>query len=58
MTIPIRGAVARLMEVTEANIDRHWYIPQDALTTKPFFPGAVAATVRASSGSNGFVVAS
>ena len=45
MTIPIRSAVARLMEVTEANSDRHWYVPRDASTTKPFFPGAVTATV-------------
>ena len=45
MTIPIRGAVARLMEVTEASSDRYWYVPRDASTTKPFFPGAVTATV-------------
>jgi hypothetical protein len=45
MTIPIRSAVARLMEVTEANSDLRWYVPRDAWTSKAFFPGAVTATV-------------
>jgi hypothetical protein len=45
MTIPIRSAVARLMEVTEAKNGRPWYVPRDASTGNPFFPGAVTATV-------------
>jgi hypothetical protein len=36
MTIPIRGAVARLMEVTEASSDRYWYVPRPRTTnTQP-----------------------
>jgi hypothetical protein len=45
MMIPIRRAAAKLMEVTEADCNRHWYVPRDASTAKPFFPGAVTETV-------------
>jgi len=37
MTLPIRRAVARLMRATEANGDRHWYVPRDMVTNAPFF---------------------
>jgi hypothetical protein len=45
MTVPIRSAVARLIEVTEPSTDRRWYVPRDPSIGKPFFPGATTETV-------------
>ena len=45
MTIPIRRAVARLMRVSEATSNRHWYVPRDVLTDKPFFPATEGSYV-------------
>ena len=45
MTIPIRSAVARLVQVSETINGRHWYVPRDSSTSAAFFPGCVRECV-------------
>jgi hypothetical protein len=43
MTIPVRGAVARLKRVMEPVSNQHWYLLKDSRTNEAFFPGSEAS---------------
>jgi hypothetical protein len=43
MTVPVRGAVARLKRVVEPVSNQDWYLLKDWLTNEPFLPGSEAS---------------
>lgn len=45
MTIPIRGAIAKLVEVSDVKTGHRCYVPRSVETGQPLFPGAITKTV-------------